>query len=676
MKPLIGLLAILTISLAMTACGGSSSASTTAAGSVAISPTSASVNVNSTVQFTATVSNLSSTLVNWQVNSVQGGSSTTGTITTGGLYTAPSTVPSTNTVTVTAVAQSDSSVTASTTVTILPAAAITLNLSAASVLAGSSQPFTATVSGGGSIAVTWEVNGKIGGDPTTIGSITAGGVYIAPQIPPPGGTVTITAVSQADPTVTASATVTVLFSNFSLQNSYAFSLSGTITSTGGFFLRAGNLTADGQGHIIGGLEDFNAPSGVKQNVSFNGTYSIGPDGRGTMQICEPSNSSCTSPTSNFQIVVVSAQQAQIIEFDVSATANGEMDLQDTSAFTFSGLSGTYTFDFFGLSSTLAAESVVGQFSADGNGGISSGQLDVNNGGTLTNLPILNTSTYSISANGRGHVTIVTSSQTLSFSFYVVSAGRAKFIELDLLPVVGGDAFKQQLPPLGAWGVNSLNGDFVFQTAGSSTLAGITDAGRFTTDGNGNVVSGSGILDENNGGSVTSGTAFSGTYTLDASGRGTLTFSNNFTYIFYIVSTVKAVIQETDPSIVADGLLLGQQGGPFTLASLQGRYALNLNGLTAAGEEDFVGQLATDGAGNVKSGLLDINDFGGLLPAEPNSGTYGSVASNGRATMVLNPSTDNRNFVLYFVNSPSQGSQVFVMGTDSTRLATGSLYKQF
>jgi hypothetical protein len=671
MKPLIGLLALLTIPLAMTACGGgSSSASTTAAGSVAISPTTASVNVDSTVQFTATVSNLSSTLVNWQVNGVQGGSATTGTITTGGLYTAPSAVPSTNTVTVAAVAQSDSSVTASATVTILPAAAITL-LGGGTVPAGASDPFTATVSGGGSIAVTWEVNGKTGGD-STIGTINAQGVYIAPQIPPPGQTVTITAVSQADATVTANATVTVLFSNFSLQNSYAFSLSGTLTGTGGFFLRAGSFTADGQGHIIGGLEDFNSSSGVSQNVSFNGAYSIGPDGRGTMQICEPSSSSCTSPTSNFQIVVVSAKQAQIIEFDVSAVASGEMDLQDTSAFTFAGLSGTYTFDFFGLSSTLAAESVVGEFSADGNGGISSGQLDVNNGGTLTNLPILNASTYSISANGRGQATIVTSIQTLSFSFYVVSAGRAKFIELDSLPLLGGDAFKQQLPPLGSWGLNSLNGDFVFQTAGSSTLAGITDAGRLTTDGNGNIVSGSGILDENNNGIVTSGATFSGSYTLDASGRGTLTFSNNFTYIFYMVSTVKAVIQETDSSIVADGLLLGQQGEPFTLASLQGSYALNLNGLTAAGEEDFVGQLNTDGTGNVKSGLLDINDFGILLPAEQNSGTYSAVTSNGRATMVLNPSADNRNFVLYFV-SPSQ---VFVMGTDSTRLATGSLYKQF
>jgi hypothetical protein len=670
MRPLLGLVAILTISFTMTACGGSASSSTTTSpGSVTISPTSASVNVNSTVQFSATAANLSSTLVNWQVNDVQGGSSTTGTITTGGLYMAPSSVPSTNTVTVKAVAQSDSSVSASATVTILPAAAIIVSPGAASIGAGISQLFTATVSGGGSIAVTWEVNGEIGGDPA-IGVISAAGVYKAPQIPPPGGTVMITAVSQSDQTVTASAMVTLLFSTFSLQNSYAFSLGGTITATGGFFLRAGSFTADGQGHILGGLEDLNQPSGVSQNVPFTGTYSIGADGRGTMQICEPSSSSCTSPTSNFQIVVVSEKQAQIIEFDVSATANGEMNLQDTSAFTFAGLSGTYTFDFFGLSSSQAPESVVGEFSADGSGGILSGQFDIDNGGTLTHLPILPTSTYSISANGRGLATIVTSSQTVSFSFYIVSTARAKFMELDSLPALSGDAYVQQT--LVPWGVNSLNADFVFQTAGASTAGGIADAGRFTTDGNGNIVSGSGILDENLSGTLTLGATFSGSYTLDASGRGTFAFSNNFTYIFYMVSANKAVIQETDSSIVADGLLLRQQGAPFTAASLQDSYALNLAGLTAAGEEDFVGHLVADGAGNLPSGLLDINNFGSLFSAEPNSGTYNSVASNGRAAMVLNPSADNRNFVLYFV-SPSQ---VFVLGTDSTRLASGSLYKQF
>jgi hypothetical protein len=48
------------------------------------------------------------------------------------------------------------------------------------------------------------------------------------------------------------------------------------------------------------------------------------------------------------------------------------------------------------------------------------------------------------------------------------------------------------------------------------------------------------------------------------------------------------------------------------------------------------------------------------------------ASNGRATLVLNPSTDNRNFAVYVVNS----TQVIVMGIDTGRVAAGTLLRQF
>ncbi len=59
--------------------------------------------VGTTAQFTATVTGTSSSAVTWQVNGVTGGSSTTGTISPSGLYTAPSSLPSPNTVTIAAV---------------------------------------------------------------------------------------------------------------------------------------------------------------------------------------------------------------------------------------------------------------------------------------------------------------------------------------------------------------------------------------------------------------------------------------------------------------------------------------------------------------------------------------------------------------------------------------------
>src|SRR6201989_2147303 len=76
--------------------------------------------------------------------------------------------------------------------------------SAATVVVGLTQPFSATVSGTTNMAVTWSVTG---GDPN--GTITAAGVYTAPAAVPNPATVTVVATSQADTTKSASATVTV-----------------------------------------------------------------------------------------------------------------------------------------------------------------------------------------------------------------------------------------------------------------------------------------------------------------------------------------------------------------------------------------------------------------------------------------------------------------------------------
>ncbi len=681
--------ALLPALLALNSCGGGST--TPAPPTITVSGAATSVNVNGKVQFAANVQNLSSTLVNWQVNSITSGNSTVGTIDTNGLYTAPKTQPTpNNVVTITAQAQAQTSLTATASLTILPPAAITgINPSThVSVAAGTSQAFTATVSGGGTLAVFWYVNnsptcsstiGVLNGN-STIGIITPQGNYVAPQIPPPGGAVTITAVSQTDSTQTFCVPVTVTFGNASLQGPYAFSLSGKFTATNDFFLRAGGFTADGSGHLKSGIEDFNQPSGVT-NFSFTGTYSIGPDGRGTMQFCEHTVAVCSAgaTTSNFRIVVLSAQQAQIIEFGPGATANGEMDSQDTSVFSAGGLSGTYTFSFSGVSSGSTTESAVGEFVADGDpnhtgtGKITSGEMDINNGGALlSQLQILNTSFYSISANGRGTATLFTSGPTLKFSFYMVSAAGAMFMEQDSTPALAGDAFKQQ--SIVPWGVNALNGNVVLGTAGSGPSGGIANAGSFAADGSGNIVAGSGTLDQNNAGIVSLATSLGGSYTFDISGngRGTLSIPGH-TYVFYMVApapSATAVVQETTAGIVAHGSLVQPQSGPFTAASFKGSYALGLTGIAATGEEDIVGQLTADGAGKIIAGLLDINSFGALQSAVVNAGTFDtSVASNGRTTMALTPT---RGLVLYFV-SPTA---ILALGTDNAGPATAVLIKQF
>jgi hypothetical protein len=93
---------------------------------------------------------------------------------------------------------------------------IAVSPAAATLQTFHTQSFTAAVSGASSTAVTWQVNGVTGGS-QTMGFISTSGVYsapykIAPSLIPASGdnaTITITAISQADATLRASATVTL-----------------------------------------------------------------------------------------------------------------------------------------------------------------------------------------------------------------------------------------------------------------------------------------------------------------------------------------------------------------------------------------------------------------------------------------------------------------------------------
>jgi hypothetical protein len=694
--------ALLPMLLVLNSCGAAPTPA--AVPTISATCTNTSVNANATSQCTAFISNLSSTLVTWQVNGVNGGSATFGMIDTNGLYTAPTVQPAgaLNIVTITAIAQAQISLTSTVSITILAPASISAitcfnsnQQSTQTAVAGSSLICTPTVAGGGNIAVFWYVNNSpaCSSTPGSLnGAVPVNGVntfpygqvivagnqmnFVPPQIPPTGAIIAITAVSQADNTQTLCLPITLAFGNASLQGSYAFSMSGRVTSGNTVRARAGSFTADGSGRIIGGFEDINPQPGTIAGtpIQFSGSYTIGPDGRGTMAFCEPSTSSSCSPggqTSQFRIVVDSAQQAQIIDFPTTiplTVTSGEMDLQpDATSFNTGSLNGTFSFNFAGFSGA-AAESVVGEFSTNGSGSITTGEIDVNNGGGQT---ILAGSTYSVASNGRGIATIVTSGGTFKLSFYMVSANRAKFIETDASPILTGDAFKQQT--IVAWGANSLSGAYVLQTAGSAASGGVTDLVSFTSAGNGTLVPASVMIDDNNAGAVTSTPSLAGSYTFDVSGngRGTLTIPGH-TYVFYMISTGSAVIQETTSGIVAHGSMVQRAAGPFSLTSVEFSYALNLAGTDGSkNEQDFVGQLTTNGVGLVKSGALDVNDFGATQTGVSNLGTYAINTVTGRVTM---PLTQPQNLVLYLV-SPTQAFAMVGADVNHT-VASGSLYHQY
>src|SRR5580704_13668721 len=73
---------------------------------------------------------------------------------------------------------------------------------------GAIQQFKTSVTGTTNTAVDWEVNGNIGGN-AQFGTISAAGLYTAPTSLSKAGTFTITAISVAENSVTATASATV-----------------------------------------------------------------------------------------------------------------------------------------------------------------------------------------------------------------------------------------------------------------------------------------------------------------------------------------------------------------------------------------------------------------------------------------------------------------------------------
>lgn len=165
------------------------------AGQVTINPTSKTLFASQTNQFTANVSGVNNTAVTWSLNPA------VGTLTSSGLFTAPAAIPYSQAVIVTATSLANSSKSASATVTLKPAS-LSINPTATTLSAMQTAQFSAKVSGASTTAVIWSLN-------PTVGTLSSSGLFTAPVAIPSTETVIVTAMSVADPTKSASATVTL-----------------------------------------------------------------------------------------------------------------------------------------------------------------------------------------------------------------------------------------------------------------------------------------------------------------------------------------------------------------------------------------------------------------------------------------------------------------------------------
>lgn len=227
---------------------------------VTVSPSSATLGGFSQQQFSASVlgSNNPAQTVTW--------SATGGSITTGGLFTAPGSSGSIQTITVRATSSVDGSKSGTATVTI-PALApsvssVSVSPASGTVQGGSQVQFTSSVIGlySPSQSVTWSASA---------GSITSGGLWTAPSTTVSDQFVTIMATSTVDSSKTGQA-------NFTVPAFAKPDAPQSITATAGMETVAVSITApayDGGTPITGYI--VTASNGQVQNVSgTSATFSI------------------------------------------------------------------------------------------------------------------------------------------------------------------------------------------------------------------------------------------------------------------------------------------------------------------------------------------------------------------------------------------------------------------
>lgn len=487
------------------------------------------------------------------------------------------------------------------------------------------------------------------------------------------------------------------FSNASLKGQYAFVMNGTDTK-GAYFARIGSFTADGSGALSAGLTDaLNLSSGQPPSIiSFaSGTYSIDQNGRGQLVFQGASGASL-----QLNIAMQSPSNGFLIESDLAATGSGTFELQSASDFSVTALNSHYVFDLYGVTfipNAVAPIAAIGEFNANGAGGITGGVMDTSNGNlSPSGATAISPATYQMdptygSTFGRGTLTV----NSYTFAFYIVDSTHLVILEEDTLGGSSGDAVLQPQP---APTQNSqFTSSFVYMVRGSAVL---NQKGpdirvvRFISDGNGNL--GSISLDDSNNGNYThiSGSSISNaTYSLDASnpgsGRGTFTFTSSglvFSDVFYLVSPTQGVVSEIPKGIIAEGPLSAQSSGPFALSSVTGNLIFNWSGTQLGAntaipiQQDYVGQYALSNvSGNNISGLTDYVDFslsgnqffpdvnlGGMLTFNGD----GTANNNYRFAVNGSPSV-TINFQAYFVNS----STLYLVSSDSNRTIGGVIAMQ-
>jgi hypothetical protein len=581
--------------------------------------------------------------------------------------------------------------------------------------ADSNYSFTFTASGGSGKGYVWTTKSAL---PQNMVLSKAG---VLSGTTPAADTVTVTIVVTDSAKNTASADYRLVIDPPSTQCAndsqstalvefhgvYTFSLNRRNLSNGQLSYSIGSFNADGQGNVLNGVMDSNGPEFTAPAQStFTGTYTVGSDGRGRMDVAVAATGQQTLnqsfcfaldsyATDNGKPPYGASAHAFVIEDDASnVTSSGEffaqavnpMDSEMQGSWAF-GMAGRVHYPTLLPSGPDPRYAFAGYLNFDGSGSITAGELDevvsltydgkfktpsYKSGTTLTG-------TYSIptpasgTPTGRGTISVTHNGKSFAnFVFYPY--GQSKYIPVGatnyvaagmvfLETSVGGDS--GDVPFYAAWegtglqrtvpsfstaslkGYSVASQYFIANPGTSDESEGVgIDADKW--DGAGNLT----YAGDRNSASVASTVSGSGTYTVDSNGRFAVMVNGLCAPCGYLSGANQgfAIYDSENTNLAFLDAQTVPANGPFEISSMQGGYAIGSHWYLFPKQQTASGETVTLGQGSF-TGTLDTDTEGstdvnlGFTAAETSTSTSGTT---GR--FLYQPSNTTFPYAIYIINN--------------------------